>query len=249
MRFLTFFLRTFATGLFAILPIFLTIVIIGWVGSYVTSYLGPNSWFGTNVAILGAFVVDDNLAYILGAAIVLASLYVVGLLIQTRLRSIWNSFFDETLGRLPFIGTIYKTLVRFIQLLERRDDVDVQSMSPVWCFFSDERKVAVLGLMSTSEILTIEEKDYHVVMIPTAPIPFGGGLFFLPTEWVRPASFGVEGLTNIYVSMGVTAPDYMGAIREARKKAPRVVQRDGTEVPATDPAPDTIPAPPTPGRE
>lgn len=245
MRPVTFVVRTIATGLFAILPILLTVIIIGWVASYVTAYLGPDSWFGQNVALLGAFVVNDNLAYVIGAAIALAGLYVVGLLIQTRLRTIWNSFFDETLGRLPLIGTIYKTLVRFVQLLERRDDVDVKSMSPVWCFFSDERKVAVLGLMPTSEMLVIEGESYHVVMIPTAPVPFGGGLFFLPSDWVRPASFGVEGLTNIYVSMGVTAPDYMGAIREAKGKAPRVVRKTPAPAPAAPeadvPVPDASP--------
>jgi uncharacterized membrane protein len=64
-------------------------------------------------------------------------------------------------------------------------------------------------------------------MVPTAPVPFGGGLFFLPAEWVRPAAFGVEGLTNIYVSMGVTAPDYMGAIARAKTEAPQLVPRDG----------------------
>jgi uncharacterized membrane protein len=237
MRLLSFFLRTIATGLFAILPIFLTVVIIGWVGSWVTAYLGPQSWFGQNVALLGAFVVNDNLAYLLGAAIVLAGLYVIGLLIQTRLRILWTTFFDETLGRLPLIGTIYKTITRFVQLLERRDDVDVQSMSPVWCFFSEERKVSVLGLMPTNQPLTIEGETYHVVMIPTAPVPFGGGLFFLPADWVRPASFGVEGLTNIYVSMGVTAPDYMSAIRDAKKKVPRVVHRDGAEAAVSPPPP------------
>jgi uncharacterized membrane protein len=231
MRLVSFVARTIATGLLAILPLLLTVVIIGWVGSYVTAYLGPDSWFGENVALIGAFVVNDKLAYALGAAIVLAGLYVVGLLVQTRLRLFWNTFFDETLGRLPLVGTIYKTLVRFVQLLERKDDVDVQSMSPVWCFFSEERKVAVLGLMPTSEPLEIEGRSYHVVMIPTAPVPFGGGLFFLPIEWVRPAPFGVEGLTNIYVSMGVTAPDYLGAMREAKRKH-RLLHRDGSEAPA-----------------
>jgi uncharacterized membrane protein len=39
-------------------------------------------------------------------------------------------------------------------------------------------------------------------------VPFGGALFFVPAQWVKPASFGVEGLTSIYVSMGISAPQY-----------------------------------------
>lgn len=244
-------IRTMATGLLAILPVLLTLLVIGWVASYVRDYLGPNSWFGRQLANVGAVVVDDNLAYVIGGAIVLVGLYVFGLLVQSRLRNLWTRFFDETLGRIPLVGTVYKTLARFVQLLERRDDVDVKSMSPVWCFFSDERRTAVLGLMPTNEPVQIEGHDYNIVMVPTAPVPFGGGLFFLPSEWVRPAEFGVEGLTNIYVSMGVTAPDYMGAIKRARAtgETPRLVVGAGDDAAANGepegPGPIVIPdAPP-----
>lgn len=220
-------LRPIMTGLLAVLPLVITLMLISWIASYVSLYLGPTSVFGQGVARLGAFVVDDNLAYVIGVAIVLGALYMVGLVIQSRLRRVWSKFFDETVGRLPIIGTIYRTITRFVELLDRRDDVDVKSMSPVWCYFSDERRTAILGLMPTSETVDVEGNDYHVVMVPTAPVPFGGGLFFLPAEWVRPAPFGVEGLTNIYVSMGVTAPDYMGAMKDAHGKPPRTVERNG----------------------
>jgi uncharacterized membrane protein len=44
------------------------------------------------------------------------------------------------------------------------------------------------------------------VLIPTAPVPFGGALLYVPMSWVRPANIGVETLTAIYVSMGITSP-------------------------------------------
>jgi uncharacterized membrane protein len=31
-------------------------------------------------------------------------------------------------------------------------------------------------------------------------------VIYVPVEWVRPAEFGVERLTAIYVSMGMTSP-------------------------------------------
>ncbi len=218
--------RTIFTGLLAVLPLIITLLVISWVASYVRDYLGPASWFGRSVERLGAIVVvDDDVAYLIGTVIVLAGLYMLGLLVQSRLRSLWTTFFNETIGRIPLIGTIYRTITRFVQLLENRDDVDVKSMSPVWCFFSDERRTAVLGLMPSDEPVQIEGEDYRIVMVPTAPVPFGGGLFFLPADWVRPAAFGVEGLTNIYVSMGVTAPDYMGTIRRTPGAAPQMVPR------------------------
>ncbi|MEM9224624.1 MAG: DUF502 domain-containing protein [Pseudomonadota bacterium] len=232
MSFLLSIVRPILTGLLAVLPVLLTFLLIGWIASYVASYLGPDSTFGQTVARLGATFVNDSLAYAIGIAIVLGALYVVGLIVQTRLRRLWSRFFEETIGRVPLVGTIYKTIARFVQLLERKDNVDVQSMSPVWCFFSDERKTAVLGLMPTSEAIEVEGETYRIVMVPTAPVPFGGGLFFLPIDWVRPAPFGVEGLTNIYVSMGVTAPDYIADARKAELGEAQILARDGTLSPA-----------------
>ena len=227
--------RPVMTGLLTILPILITLFVIGWVASYVRYYLGPKSWFGEQLTQIGTFMeVGPNLAYVIGACVVLAGLYFIGVVVQSRVRDLWNGFFNETLGRLPLIGTIYKTIVRFVQLLDQTGDVDVKSMSPVWCFFSDERRTAILGLMPSDQIVKIEGEDYRIVMVPTAPVPFGGGLFFLPAEWVRPADFGIEGLTNIYVSMGVTAPDYMSAIEKAKQKPARVVSRDGAAASAGD---------------
>jgi uncharacterized membrane protein len=47
------------------------------------------------------------------------------------------------------------------------------------------------------------------VLVPTAPVPIGGGLLFVPQEWVSPADVGAEALTSIYVSMGVTAAQHL----------------------------------------
>jgi uncharacterized membrane protein len=45
--------------------------------------------------------------------------------------------------------------------------------------------------------------------LPGAPVPMGGALLYIPAEWIKPASFGVEGLTSIYVSMGITTPQFL----------------------------------------
>lgn len=222
--------RPMITGLLAVLPVFITLFVVGWVANTIAEYLGPESAFGELMAQLGAQVVDDRLAYVIGLVFAFAGLYLIGLLVQTRLRNLWNTFMSSTIGRIPLIGTIYTTIARFVQLLEKQDDVDVQSMSPVWCFFSDEKRTAVLGLLASNERIEVEGETYRVVMVPTAPVPFGGGLFFLPEEWVKAAPFGVEGLTNIYVSMGVTAPDYLRS-----KDAKKPPTTEGTErVPGMD---------------
>jgi uncharacterized membrane protein len=54
--------------------------------------------------------------------------------------------------------------------------------------------------------ILIGEHQYHVVLVPSAPVPVGGCLVYVPVQWVKPADFGVEALMSIYVSMGVVSP-------------------------------------------
>ena len=78
-------------------------------------------------------------------------------------------------------------------------------MSAVWCFFGGEG-VAVLGLAPSHDPVEIEGRQYFAVLVPTAPVPIGGGLLYVPVEWVKPANMGIDKLTEIYVSMGLTPP-------------------------------------------
>ena len=54
--------------------------------------------------------------------------------------------------------------------------------------------------------MELEGRAYCAILIPTAPIPVGGGLLYVPQEWIRAADMGVDQLTSIYVSMGLTPP-------------------------------------------
>ena len=66
--------------------------------------------------------------------------------------------------------------------------------------------VAVLGLLPNPEPVHIDGRIYLTVLVPTAPIPVGGGLLYVPAEWVKPADFGIDTLTSVYLSMGITLP-------------------------------------------
>ena len=54
-------------------------------------------------------------------------------------------------------------------------------------------------------------------MVPTAPVPVGGGLLYVREDWVTPADVGMDGLTSIYVSMGVTSSQVLGRGQAAAK--------------------------------
>ena len=63
--------------------------------------------------------------------------------------------------------------------------------------------------------MTIGEHRYLGLLVPSAPVPFGGALIYVPVDWVKPAEGGVERLLNVYVSMGVTPPLSVPTVIEA----------------------------------
>jgi uncharacterized membrane protein len=71
--------------------------------------------------------------------------------------------------------------------------------------------------------------------VPSAPVPVGGALVYVPIKWVKPADIGIEGLMGIYVAMGVS-PRQPGVLPTPIKPPPV----------ATAPVSGASPAPPSP---
>ena len=210
-------LRIFLAGVLALLPIAVTVFVTAWVASLIAGYAGPGSFVGRLIIGLGASVGLDispssSAAYLLGLAIILGAIFVLGLLVESGLRSFILNSLDWLIMRIPLISNIYDLSKRFVSLVDRGDQGDLKSMRPVWCFFGGEGGAAVLGLMPSPEPVVIGEHSYLGLLVPSAPVPFGGALIYVPSEWVKPAEGGVERLMNVYVSMGVTPPVAMPAL-------------------------------------
>lgn len=199
--------NTFLAGLLASLPLILTFILLGWVAGIVRQFLGPDSLLGRLLAAIGLQLVEDEWkAYILGGLLLGVAVFLLGLIVQTGLRRYVKAAADRTIKRLPLIGTLYDATDRFVALFDRSQKADMTAMSPVWCHFGGEGGVAVLALMPNPELIELGGKAYRTVLVPTAPIPVGGGLLYVPADWVKPADIGVEQLSSIYLSMGITPP-------------------------------------------
>ena len=207
-------LRTFVTGLLTVLPLVATLVLLGWVTSLVLDYLGPRSLSGQWLARLGLGLTESPLAaYLIGIGLVLIVVYLLGLLVETQLQRRVKALVESLIARIPVISTVYDLLKRMIEMMSKRDEAGVRAMAPVWCHFGGvkvEGAALALGLLSSPDPVRIDGVEYMAVIIPTAPVPVGGGLLYLPRDWIRPADIGMEGLTSLYVSMGVTTPEVLG---------------------------------------
>jgi uncharacterized membrane protein len=201
-------LRIFLSGVLALLPIMVTVVVITWFASLVASYAGPGSLFGDLITSLGLNVSPESTtAYFIGLGIILGLIFLLGLLVESGLRSWVSNSFDWLMMSIPLVSNVYDLSKRFVAIMDRGGDKDsLKSMQPVWCFFGGEGNAAVLALMPSHEPVAIGPHSYVAVLVPSAPVPFGGALIYVPADWVKPAEGGVERLMNVYVSMGVTPP-------------------------------------------
>ena len=204
-------LRIFLTGLLAALPLAATVFIFVWGARLLYAWLGPGSFFGGLLVSIGLGVTGSELVgYVVGVGIVVLSIFGLGLLIQTRLRGVLGLAVNSVLQRIPLVRNVYDVIRKFVELVSQRDSAGTRLMSPVWVHFGGPGNAAVLGLLSTPEPVRVGDELCLAVLVPTAPVPVGGALLFVPKAWVTPAPVGVEGLTSIYVSMGVTSQQHLG---------------------------------------
>jgi uncharacterized membrane protein len=207
-------LRIFLTGLLAALPLAATVLIFVWGARVLYAWLGPGSFVGSLLIALGlGGTGSEVVGYLLGLGILLLAIFALGLLVQTRLRSVLGKSFNSVMQRIPVVRNVYDMIRKFVDLVAQRDPSGARSMSPVWLRFGGPGGAMVLGLLSSPEPVFVGGHTYLAVLVPTAPLPVGGGLIFVPVDWVSPAELGVEALTSIYVSMGVTAHQHMGRPR------------------------------------
>jgi uncharacterized membrane protein len=202
--------NTFVTGLLAALPLAATLAIFVWGAQLLYTWLGPGSLVGSGLSAIGLGVTGSEVAgYAMGVVIVLAAIFVLGVLVNTRLSGLIEVVVDGVMQRIPLVRSVYDLVRRFTDLLQQRDAEGTKAMSPVWLTFGGPGNVAVLGLLAATEPVDVGGEPYLGVLVPTAPVPVGGALVYVPQAWVTPAPVGMEGLTSIYVSMGVTAPQHL----------------------------------------
>jgi uncharacterized membrane protein len=196
---------TWLAGLVVFLPLALTLAALGWLIGLLNQYAGPGSELGYLFSALGYSVAGNSpMPYLIGTLVLMVAIYLLGLALRLGLKRPLAQFLNVTLRRIPLIGSLYDFTQRFVGLLEQKQG-DIGTMSAVWCFFGGDG-VAVLALAPSADPVEIDGRRYFALLVPSAPVPIGGGLLYVPVEWVKPANMGIDKLTEIYVSMGLTPP-------------------------------------------
>jgi uncharacterized membrane protein len=201
----------FITGMIFLAPVFLTVILLQWVASYVTAAFGPGTVIGGVLASSGMLVTRSPfLAFWAGLGIAALIVWGIGLVVQTRWRARLEGGLDGLLGRLPVLGAFYRPLAQIVRMIggaQNRGGLggELQGMRVVAVRFGADTEV--MALLATPQLFDLGEGPRHLVVCPTAPVPVGGAMLFVEVSRVRAVpGIGVDDLAKFYVSMGTVAP-------------------------------------------
>ncbi len=166
--------QTFVTGVLGILPVALTFAVLAWLVVFLHDLAGPQSAFGKLLRALGMSVTACELtAYLLGLVGTLLLVYLLGVLVENGAAMRWHSAMDTAMQRIPVLSTVYDASKNLTSVFDRRKD-SIQGMAPVMCYFGEDCTIGTPALLPTSQRIRMDDQEYHVVIIPSAPVPFGG---------------------------------------------------------------------------
>lgn len=202
----------FVTGFIAVLPLLLTVLVLKWIAGTVDGYVGPRTLFGRTLQKIGYRLTPSeshSLAYVIGILLLFFGILILGALLESRARQSLAAIAQKTVFQLPMVRAIYRTTDKFINLMPGNDMDNMKGMQVVFCRFGEGAASAgTLALMPSSEVYRLDGQDYRIVIIPTAPIPVGGAMLFMPASAIFPTDMSIDAFAGIFVSMGVTAAPF-----------------------------------------
>jgi uncharacterized membrane protein len=223
--------RYFLAGLFAILPLLITVISITWTLGFLGQLVGPETFLGKQLSNIGLnFVTNPVVAYGIGWIGICIGTLILGFLVESGMRGLFSKVTEAIAKRLPLVGKVYDTSKQLVDMLDSGGDDKLKGMGVVYCTFGEKGGVGVLALLPTPEPIKINDKNFYVVLVPQSPVPIGGGLLFMPVDSVERVDMSVETLMSIYVSMGVTAPGMMEESELEKAKAIAAANPVTTEI-------------------
>ncbi len=185
--------RIFLTGLFATLPLIITIVLLKILFEAVDGILSPffKMIFKKNIPGLG----------LISTAILI---FLVGLMVKNLIGRWFIGRLDRLISKIPFIKTIYSATKQLIMSFSPENKKELKRVVAVK-FFGGNYSIAFL---TNEAVLKLgkEEREAYSVFLPTTPSPITGFYLLIPKEEVIFLDIDVEDAIKMLISGGAILP-------------------------------------------
>lgn len=192
--------RYFITGLLVLVPLFITVWVLGTLIHIMDSslLLLPMSWrpeaqFGRAVPGIGALLT-------------LLIIFVTGLIATNffgrQLIALWEAF----LGRVPFVKSIYHSVKQVSDTLFSDSGNAFRKALLVQYPREGSWTIAFMTGHPGGDVANHLQGDYVSVYVPTTPNPTSGFFLMMPKADVIELDMSVDAALKYIISMGVVAP-------------------------------------------
>ena len=115
--------RYFVAGLFAILPLLITVIAITWTLSFLGQLVGPETFLGNQLSKIGLnFVRNPIVAYAIGWVGICIGTLVLGFLVESGMRGLFSKVTVAIAKRLPLVGKVYDTSKQLVDMIDSGGD-------------------------------------------------------------------------------------------------------------------------------
>jgi uncharacterized membrane protein len=232
-------LSTFLAGLFALLPIAITVGIMAWAGGLLKEWLGPDSSVGQALFQLGLrFVTDATVASVLGWVAVLLAIWLLGALLKSVGKKRIEKTLHAAMEQIPLVNVLYRPVAQLVEMIQRDPTDKLKGMNVVYCAFGRERGAGFLGLLVSDRVYCFNGQACQIVYVPTSPLPMSGVVAFAAADSVEQVDMQVDDLMKICLSIGAMSskviPDqYVVPLDDLERARPRLDNTQPTTVNST----------------
>lgn len=193
--------KYFLAGLFLILPLWLTavviIIIFNWTSGFSMPYLLPTFKF---------FIADTSWVHLLAKIssffLTLIIIWSVGFFTTKFIGKKLFSLLEDLVVKIPLFGSIYASLKKLISFFSN-DDKKMNFQKVIFIPFPNKECYCVA--FATGEKI-INNQKYVTTFMPTTPNPTTGFLILIKKEDVLETDFTVEEAVSYIMSGGILAP-------------------------------------------
>ncbi|TNE60511.1 MAG: DUF502 domain-containing protein [Alphaproteobacteria bacterium] len=199
--------RNILVGIFTLVPIWLTLLLLGVVLEFIRDLAWPLlHWMTRGISPSAGLVYDivthPWLQTSLALLLMLGLLYFVGWFASRWAGKKFLILLDLVIDRIPIAKTIYKTIKRLTEVMQKNPS-DFERVVLIE-FPSPDMKT--VGLVTQTFKDSVTGKELAAVYVPTTPNPTSGYLEIVPVEKLVATNWKLDEAMSFIISGGADVP-------------------------------------------
>lgn len=206
-------------GLFTILPIWVTWLIVAFLLGLLGQVGGPAvagiaEGLRPHAPWLAGVIMLSWVRMLAAAAVVVVALCGIGWFTTRVIGRRVVTWFDVLVERIPLIKMIYGSVKKLLVVLQQQPE----GMQRVVLIDFPSPEMKTVGLVTRTFTDEDTGRELAAVYVPTTPNPTSGYLEIVPVDRITPTTWSVDEAMTFIVSAGAVAPPTMHYERKAQSR-------------------------------